>query len=110
MSGHTREPWFLWGVHGTDFTAIATRERRDEWEEFAPNFEVLGSSEWLRVGEADALRIVACVNACEGINPEAVRDLLAAAMDVLESYRAMCLEGDQEVIERLFAAVAEAEK
>jgi hypothetical protein len=28
--------------------------------------------------EANARRIVACVNACEGINPEAVPDLLAA--------------------------------
>lgn len=27
---------------------------------------------------ANAARIVACVNACAGINPEAVRDLLAA--------------------------------
>ena len=30
------------------------------------------------IGEANARRIVACVNACAGINPEAVRDLLAA--------------------------------
>ena len=29
--------------------------------------------------EANARRIVACVNACEGINPEAVPDLLEAA-------------------------------
>lgn len=28
--------------------------------------------------EANAARIVACVNACEGINPEAVKDLLEA--------------------------------
>ncbi len=31
------------------------------------------------VREANAARIVACVNACAGINPEAVPDLLAAA-------------------------------
>jgi uncharacterized membrane-anchored protein len=30
-----------------------------------------------------ALRIVACVNACEGINPEAVPDLLETLQDVL---------------------------
>lgn len=29
-------------------------------------------------GEANWARIVACVNACEGINPEAVPDMLAA--------------------------------
>lgn len=32
--------------------------------------------------EPTARRIVACVNACEGINPEAVKDMLAALKKV----------------------------
>ena len=35
--------------------------------------------------EADADRLVACWNACEGINPEAVSDMLAA-LETAESY------------------------
>ena len=34
--------------------------------------------------EANAERIVACINACEGINPAAVPDLLAACELVLD--------------------------
>ena len=36
-------------------------------------------------GKTNAYRIVACVNACEGINPEAVPDLLAACKAMLQS-------------------------
>ena len=32
---------------------------------------------------ANAVRIVACVNACAGINPEAVPDLLATLRDIV---------------------------
>lgn len=39
-------------------------------EETAPIAEL-----WGERGEANAARIVACVNACEGINPEAVPEL-----------------------------------
>lgn len=35
---------------------------------------------------ANARRIVACVNACEGINPEAVPELLAFAKDIYEHH------------------------
>jgi hypothetical protein len=34
--------------------------------------------------EANAARIAVCVNACEGINPEAVPDLLAAMKGLFE--------------------------
>ena len=40
--------------------------------------------------EANARRIVACVNACEGINPEAVPDLLAACELCLEWMDDVC--------------------
>jgi hypothetical protein len=33
----------------------------------------------------NAARIVACVNACAGINPEAVPDMLAALQDALDT-------------------------
>ncbi len=36
--------------------------------------------------EANARRIVACVNACKGINPEAVPDLLEALQVLLLAY------------------------
>ena len=38
--------------------------------------------------EANAARIVACVNACEGINPDAVPDLFAALGDLIAEYTA----------------------
>lgn len=37
-----------------------------------------GPNEGFDTAEANAARIVACVNACEGINPEAVKELLEA--------------------------------
>lgn len=36
------------------------------------------TSAWSAMQKANAARIVSCVNACEGINPEAVKDLLRA--------------------------------
>ena len=52
------------------------------------------SAYWFDTGqaEANADRIVACVNACEGINPDAVPGLLAALMELEEA--ASCLEAD----------------
>ena len=48
---------------------------------------VVGKVEGKGVGpRADAARIVACVNGCEGINPEAVKDLLAACKLMLETW------------------------
>ncbi len=35
---------------------------------------------------ANAERIVACVNACEGINPEAVPELLDALQDIIADH------------------------
>lgn len=40
-------------------------------------------SDWLN-GEANAQRIVDCVNACEGINPEAIPDMVEALKDIVE--------------------------
>ena len=42
--------------------------------------------------EANAQRAVACVNACKGINPEALRDLLNVALKVVQNCT-LCLGG-----------------
>jgi len=59
---------------------------------------------------ANATRIVACINACAGINPEALPDLLAACE--LLVYRVECqADGDQigpEDIAEARAAIAKA--
>ena len=53
--------------------------------------------------KANAHRIVACVNACEGINPEAVPELLEALKDM---YLGRGHPGDR--IDRALAALAKA--
>ena len=57
--------------------------------------------------EANACRIVECVNGCEGIaDPSAVKDLLAACEGV-----AKCFSNDSEVwteVRAVFAAIAKA--
>ncbi len=74
---------------------------------------------------ANAARIVACVNACKGINPEAVPDLLNACREALE-IRSLAYQVDANpkldiltrreierkvdgIIERIEAAIAKAE-
>lgn len=56
---------------------------------------------------ANAARIAACVNACEGINPEAVPEMLSMLKQVLETYRRLDqvhgIECDAVAIERLIA-------
>ena len=57
--------------------------------------------------EANAQRIVDCVNGCEGINPEAVRDLYAActhAKAVIAS-----VGGEEATVKFLHKAIAKAD-
>ena len=50
--------------------------------------------------EADARRIVACVNACAGINPEAVPDLIKACQDVEDVFNQWtCNDDPTDVLE-----------
>lgn len=71
MSKHTPEPW------------VATRQPNGSvWiheRGLMPHATVYGRAD-LSSGKigSDSARIVACVNACKGINPEAVPELLAA--------------------------------
>ena len=58
---HTPTPWYLWEVNGVDFTMISTNpEEIDDETDY--NSEVLGSSEWMRVEQADAEFIVLACN------------------------------------------------
>jgi len=47
---------------------------------------------------ANARRIVACVNACEGINPEAVPDLLEACRKLIEANSIHAHEIDEDIL------------
>ncbi len=62
--------------------------------------------------EDDAVRAVACVNACAGINPEAVPDVLEAlraARNWFEASKTTPFVGTMETIEAIRAALAKAE-
>ncbi len=57
---------------------------------------------------ANALRVIACVNACEGINPKAVPDLLKALKEAKDQLIALCSYDDVPV--SIFRAIAKAEE
>jgi len=62
---------------------------------------------------ANAARIVACVNGCAGINPEAVPELLATLKAVLALYKVddpVDLETEKDLYDRGVNAIALAEK
>ena len=79
MAGHTPEPWHI-SEYANGYKG---------WIEDAQNELVAHAPPPKSLAEryANAERIVACVNACKGINPEAVPDLLAAAE---EAARVLC--------------------
>ena len=65
---------------------------------------------------ANARRIIACVNACAGINPEAVPDLIQSLEETLEEMeslmakRAIPYQGGINIAERARAALAKAKQ
>lgn len=83
MAEHTKGPWHIGNSgfsHGTQFEIRAMRGVDDLYitgivwgddgdEEYLPSYTE---------AEANAARIVACVNALEGYNPDAVRDVVEA--------------------------------
>lgn len=85
---HIAEPWIAkqsdpteWVVmNGHIVIAIFNRKDNPHWN------------------EANAKRIVACVNACAGINPEAVPDLLEACK---KAYAGTDYEAAQKAIARV---------
>ena len=68
---HTPEPWHLVGqdIRDADEENIVTGSYGDDPEQ----------------AEANANRIVACVNGCAGINPDAVTELLEAAKNMVRA-------------------------
>ncbi len=102
---HTREPWINNGGQ------IETDgEGRDE------NERVIGAvgtvNEQSRLDTANANRIVACVNACAGLNPEAFAELVKSA----ELVSALLFGEDKHGVEfetatnRLRSAIAKAKE
>ena len=81
MTQHTPEPWF------TDGRWIQALD-----QDFADTLaEILHDDVSPRRAQADAVHIVACVNACAGINPQAVPlilDALQAAVTEAEAEHA----------------------
>ena len=95
MKGHTPEPWGVL-AHFPDYVVPSThRDRRNggaaddivDRDEYA---QIIVRVREDRHGRGDtkanAARIVACVNACARINPEAVPDLLKLAKAMLLFY------------------------
>lgn len=85
MSNHTPEPWCklndcgtvkIWGPRG-DCVAVNIGCSCDN--------------------EANADRIISCVNACAGINPEAVPDVVEALRVLLEGYERLLAQSVLDV-------------
>ena len=102
---HTPEPWrvYLRGRDGheihTDDTVVCCLHD-DSRDTLSPDPR----------GGPDARRIVACVNACEGINPDAVPDLLAAARELVKDVHGCGLDESMiAAVSACAAAIARAE-
>jgi hypothetical protein len=72
---HTPGPWFQ--LTGREGYSHISNVANKQWA--APEHIVCETT------TANAARIVACVNACEGINPAAVPDLLTLAIGILDA-------------------------
>ena len=102
--GHTREPWHIeyeCNIFSENHRLVAS----------AGGYQTNAENDRHRLeNEANARRIVACVNACEGINPEAVPDLLAACELCLEWMDDVCgiQSPYEEVTIEIKAAIAKA--
>ena len=90
MSEHTPEPWHACSAHdgkcpcngvlAIDGTSIASFFATDDRSVYGVTEQCAGFEE----GHANRHRAVSCVNACAGINPEAVPDLLAVCKAITE--------------------------
>ena len=110
---HTPGPWRIDGRSGYEALEIHAKNRR-----IAKSLYHGGSED--SETDANARRIVACVNGCEGINPDAVADLLVAckkaapwiheALEVIYSrLTGEPFEEDTDMLLELYAAIAKAE-
>ncbi|MBE3087783.1 MAG: hypothetical protein IMZ71_01505 [Chloroflexi bacterium] len=116
---HTPEPWIDDPEKGSAYGAAPVIVanlcwRGDKKREIAKVLFDAGSED--PEVHANARRIVACVNACEGINPEAVPDLLEALMALLSLRLYADGEGpviindydEEESVQQAKAAIAKA--
>ena len=77
---HTLRPWSQGGVNEVDPGEV--RIYGSDKDSYGPHIaSVWGDTD--EEGEDRAELVCACVNACEGINPEAVPDLLEACQQTL---------------------------
>ena len=91
MRKWTPEPWRqsgneIVGGDGTDAAFVVCKAAFGHISP-APMFSYIGqeSADHQPVVDANMNRLVACVNACAGINPEAVPDLLAACKEAVQA-------------------------
>jgi hypothetical protein len=100
LSQHTKEPWFALN-NGNYF------EIREAEEAYSQQIGDVCSSKFMRegdLGKENADHIVACVNACAGINPAAVPMMMAAMLKTIDYLN---LRADKESSE-LWSEVANA--
>jgi len=80
---HTKEPWHGVGCGEYEWPKIVSGDN-------LIIADVLHNSWGHGVAVANLARIVACVNGCEGINPEAVKEMLEALEAWNESFKNTC--------------------
>jgi hypothetical protein len=102
MSKHTSGPWVLRENNAVD-RILPPGELRDPEAPYILSQSNYDSANW----RDNARRAVDCVNACEGINPEAIPELLKAAKGLLTFMRNGIQLPEKD---RLAAAVVKAEK
>lgn len=90
----TPEPWHVQEFGGDDPYFCLLRGSWDVLEWRPTIAHNMHSAVRLETERANAARIVACVNGCAGINPDAVQDLLAAckAYEQWEADLVLCSE------------------
>lgn len=96
-SEHSPEPWFVEPYCDSDRAEIHSGERTTDDEEYSDGYQYVTSPVVLAYKvlplQADAERIVACVNALRGLNPEHVGELVAALDDLADYAEGACDEG-----------------
>jgi hypothetical protein len=84
-TNHTPEPWNKWSDSG----AVTI---------WGPQGDCVAVNNGCSCdNDSNADHIVACVNACAGINPEAVPDVVAALRDMLEGYERLLAQSVLDV-------------
>lgn len=109
MGKHAREPWKWGDEHYNDLLDTSVRILMN-----AERAILYHQAHW-PIRDANAARIVACVNACEGLNPEAVPEVLEALREMLAVNTSMPERADKarsflDARERAVEAIIKAEE